>query len=622
MAANLELVATFKGTAGTNVATHMIQLDFLRALGSRQFFSVNTIDQSAKAVSFERQGGWLAGQQDITQSEVLLFFGCNPVLSHSTMPVMGPDPLRTLKKAKEGGLKLIVIDPRRTETAQLSDMFLQPLPGRDVAIAGAMIRVILENGWEDKAFVKVHVGANRIADLRRAVDRLTPEFAENIAGLDGGQIREAAKLFAHDCRSGGAFAATGPSMAAFSNTTQHLVDTLNIICGRYRRPGQLAVADMINRPYPIHAEVIAPARTYDQYPPSRIRGAGMLGYDRMASTLAEEILTPGEGQIRALIVSGSNPASCLPDQKKAVEALQSLELLVTIEPFLTNTAKLADYILPPMMMYERADLPISDPNFNIGTTTWSQFAQPVLEVPKGSELVSDWYPYWGLAKRLGLRMQFCGQDLDFTVNRPPTTEEMLAMRTAGGRITLGELKADRDRYPSGRIYEHPSLTVQPARAEAAGKFDVMPADVADEISDFLNSDFARAPTEGARFSHYMISRRMNRVMNTMGNNLQGTLKHDPCNPAYLHPDELKELGVVPGDKVEIAAEHGCIIAVAQPDKLLRKGVVSISHCWGGLPGGDGPGANTNLLVATDRNAQPVNAMPLMSSIPVKIRRAS
>ncbi|MCB2078852.1 MAG: molybdopterin-dependent oxidoreductase, partial [Novosphingobium sp.] len=327
-----QAVATFKGTAGVNVSTHMILLDFLNALGSNQFYSVNTIDQSAKAVSFERQGGWMAGQQSIDQSEVILFFGCNPVISHSTMPVMGPDPIRTLKKAKDRGMKLIVIDPRHTETARMSDLFLQPLPGRDTAIAAAMVRTILDEGWEDKEFVAAHVGAKRIADLRAALEPFTCEFAAQAAGLQAHEIRAAAKLFAHECRTGGAFAATGPSMAAFSNTTQHMVDTLNIVCGRYRRAGQTIVADMINVPYPVHAEVIPPMRTYATYPPSRIRGAGMLGFDRMASTLAEEILTPGEGQVRALIVSGSNPAACLPDQEKAVEALSSLDLLVTIDP--------------------------------------------------------------------------------------------------------------------------------------------------------------------------------------------------------------------------------------------------------------------------------------------------
>ena len=618
-----QAVAGFKGTAGVNVTTHMIQLDFLHALGSQQFYSVNTIDQSAKLVSFERQGGWMAGQQDLSQSEVILFFGCNPVISHSTMPVMGPDPLRTLKAAKDRGLKLIVIDPRHTETASHADLFLQPLPGRDTAIAAAMVRVILDEGWEDKAFVAQHVGADRIADLRKALEPFTPEMAERAAGLEVGQIRAAAKLFAHDCKSGGAFAATGPSMAAFSNTMQHMVDTLNIVCGRYRRAGQMIVADMINTPYPVHAEVIPPQRGYAKHPPSRIRGAGMLGFDRMASTLPEEILTPGEGQIRALLVNGSNPASCLPDQERAVEAFRSLDLLVTVDPYMTNTAQLSHYILPPLMMYERHDLPISDPNFNIGTTTWSRYAPPVIDPPAGSELVADWYPWWALGKRLGLVMQFSGQDLDFTRNLPPTTEDMLAMRCASGRITFDELKVDLAAYPSGRIYDHPSLEVLPARPESASaRFDVMPQDVAGELQDFLVSDYAQGASPGSGFSHLMISRRMNRVMNTLGNNLAGTHRHDPGNPAYLNPDELADLGLAAGDRVEIASQHGRIVAVAQSDPALRRGVVSISHCWGGLPGENGPGANTNLLIAADQNVQTINAMPLMSSLPVNLRKVA
>ncbi|MCB2074327.1 MAG: molybdopterin-dependent oxidoreductase [Novosphingobium sp.] len=616
-----EAVGTFKGTSGSLYSTHMIQLDFLSALGSNQFYSVNTIDQSAKLVSFERQGGWGAGLHDISQSEVLLFFGCNPVISHSTMPVMGPDPLRTLKQAKERGLKLICIDPRRSETAYFADLHLQPLPGRDTAIAGAMVRTILDEGWENKEFVARHVGADRIADLRKAVDRFTPDFAERVAGLEPGQIRAAAKMFAKDSASGAAFAATGPSMSPFSNTMQHLVDSLNIICGRFRQAGQKAVVDMINPADPIRAEVIPPPRSWNNHPPSRIRGVGMLGYDRLASTLAEEILTPGKGQIRAMFVSGSNPATCLPDQKKAVEAFRDLELLVVMDPYLSTTAKLAHYVLPPTMMYERPDLPIAVPGSNIGTISWSQYAPPVIDPPEGADLVEDWYPYWAIAKRLGLDMKFSGFDLDFGVNQPPSTDDMLEMRAAHGRITLAELKADLRQYPSGRIYDHPSAMVQPARPEANGRFDVMPEDVAAEIEEFLASDLAQAPGPGPGHSHLLISRRMNRVMNSVGNNLEGTLKYDPVNPAYMNPAEFDALGIAPGDRVEIASDHGTIETVAQPDEAVRPGVVSISHCWGGLPDEDGPGVNTNLLIADDRDLASVNMMPRMSAVPVNVSRA-
>jgi anaerobic selenocysteine-containing dehydrogenase len=429
-------------------------------------------------------------------------------------------------------------------------------------------------------------------------------------------------MFARDAASGSAFAATGPSMSPFCNTMQHLVDTLNIVCGRFRQPGQKAVVDMINSPDPIHAEVISPPRSYSHFPASRIRGVGMLGFDRLASTLAEEILTPGKGRIRSLIVSGSNPAVCLPDQNKAVEALRDLELLVVMDPYMSATARLAHYVLPPTMMYERADLPIAVPGFNIGTESWSQYTPPVIGVPAGSDLVEDWYPYWAVAKRLGLKMQFTGIELDLNVNRPPTTDEMLEIRARNGRVTLETLMSDLERHPSGKIYDHPSNVVRPARPGVSGRFDVMPADVADELKQFLASELAQAPGPGRGHSHLMISRRMNRVMNSLGSNLAATLKHDPGNPAYMHPGDLEALGLVAGDRVEVASEHGRIETTAQPDKAVRRGVVSIAHCWGGLPDDDtAAGANTNLLIATDKHLAEINMMPRMSAVPVNIRKA-
>jgi len=619
-----EAVATFKGTQGTLFATHMIQLDFLRALGSTQYYSTNTIDQSAKFVSFERQGGWAAGTHDLGQSEVLLLFGCNPLISHSTMPVMGPDPSRILKAAKARGLKLICVDPRRSETAHHADLFLQPLPGRDAAIAAAMIGVILAEGWEDRDFVAAHVGTDRIAQLRDAVAPFTPERVEASAALEPGQIRAAARMFARDARTGSAFAATGPSMSPFSNLTQHLVDTLNIVCGRYRRAGDKAVVDVVNPPAPLHAQAISPPRSWEGQAPSRIRGVGMIGYDRLTATLADEILTPGKGQVRALIVQGGNPALCIPDQKKVFEAFRSLELLVVIDPYLSATAQMAHYVLPPTMMYERPDLPISVPGFSIGTVSWAQYTPPVLPVPAGSDLVEDWYPYWALAKRLGLDLEFFGEKLDLHRNRPPTTDEMLDIRLRHSVVTLDQLKGDLAAHPAGRIYDPPSAMVLPPVEGASGRFDVMPADVAGEVRALDASDLMERAGPPAGHSHLMISRRMNRVMNTVGSNLSATLARDPGNPAYLHPGEFEPLGIAPGDRVEIRSGHGRIEAVAQPDRTLKPGLVSIAHCWGGLPedGADGPGVNINALIACDSDVQTINAMPRMSGVPVTIRKAA
>jgi anaerobic selenocysteine-containing dehydrogenase len=616
-----QAVGTFMGTSKV---TANLQLPFIQAIGSSQFYSVHTIDQSAKSVSGGRQGGWAAGLQDFNQSEVLLFFGTNPLVSHTTMPVMSPNPSRLLKDAKQRGLKFICIDPRQTETAHHADLFLQPLPGRDAAIAAALIHVILREGWHDQAFTAQHVGESRMADLEATVAPFTPEAVERCSDLKPGDIVAVARMFARDSRTGAAYAGTGTCMAAFSNLAQHLIDTINIICGRFRRAGDAAVVDMVSAKTTLYAEVRAPGRGWEAHPASRIRGVGMLGFDRLASTLPEEITTPGPGQIRAFIACGANPVAALPDQQSAVAAFQSLELLVVVDPFMTATAKLAHYILPPRMMYERADV-----SFSIGLTypgmavypmNWARVIPAVLEPPPGSDLVEEPHVFWSLARRLGAQITYNGVAVDMTTT--PTTEGLLRMRLHNASLSYDQLQADLESHPSGRIYEAPWGVVQPARPGFNAQFDPMPADVAAEVEDLRASVLVREAGAGPDFTHLLSTRRTNQVMNSLGNQMDDTLRRVPYNPAYLNPDELAELGLQTGDRVEISSRHGQIEAVVQPDKRLRRGVISISHCWGDLPGQSGPGINVNLLLTSRSDVQPINAMPRMSAVPVNIRKVA
>ena len=186
---------------------------FLDAIGSRSRFTSYTIDQSAKTLSFERLGGWAGGNLQLEQSEVILLIGTNPLLSHGLLGFLASDPTRRLKEARAAGLKVIVIDPRNTETAGFADVAIQPLPGRDPAILAGLIRLILKEGWFDREFCARYVSEEGMKRLVQAVEPFAERDVEKSAGLNAGDLRAVAQLFARDCKQGAVYTGTGPSMA-------------------------------------------------------------------------------------------------------------------------------------------------------------------------------------------------------------------------------------------------------------------------------------------------------------------------------------------------------------------------------------------------------------------------
>jgi anaerobic selenocysteine-containing dehydrogenase len=146
----------------------------------------------------------------------------------------------------------------------------------------------------------------------------------------------------------------------------------------------------------------------------------------------------------------------------------------------------------------------------------------------------------------------------------------------------------------------------------------MPTDVMEEVQQLLDTAELWQPNPGPGFTHLLIARRTNQVMNSTGSTFATTLNRVPYNPAYMNPDDLAEMDLEAGDLVTITSRHGSMTAIVQPDKTLRRSLVSISHLWGGLPGNPGPGSNVNLLISCDTEVQGINAMPRMSAIPVNI----
>jgi anaerobic selenocysteine-containing dehydrogenase len=312
----------------------------------------------------------------------------------------------------------------------------------------------------------------------------------------------------------------------------------------------------------------------------------------------------------------------VPDQRGITKALRQLDLLVCVEPFMTNTARLAHYVIPPKLMFERADLPSRDYESYIMFQPYAQYSAAVATPPAGSEVVDDWFVFWDLARRLGKTVVFDGVPLD--MGAAPTTDALLKILARHGSVSFEELR----RHPEGKIFEVEPMTVQPGGASNTARFDVMPDDIERELMQTLNEvqalNESQAPNEVPSmpgFTHRLAVRRVRDVQNTMYHHLPAIRRRMPFNPAFVHPEDLAAQELVEGQCVTIVSAHGRIRAIVQADPTLRRGVVSIPHGWGPMPDEELEpyrGANPNQLLSATVGIDPINAMPVMSAVPVRI----
>ncbi len=564
-----------------------------------------------------RLGIWPPGRTPFSRSDVYMLIGANPLVSVSANGFDTRNPTKRLRAARERGMKLIVIDPRRTETARFADVHLQPLPGEDCTILAGLLHIVLEAGWEDREFCERY--ADDVDALREAVSSFTPEAVARRADVPVEGLREAARLFADECSTGPACGSTGSDMAPGGNLAEHLIECLNIVCGRYLREGdEIEHPGAIQARQPIKAEVIPAPRWWEHGYQSRIGGFGQLIDELPTGTLPDEILEPGPGRVRCLIVHGGNPASAIPEIEKVERAFETLDLLVAIEPFLSTTAQLADYVLPPTLQYERADLPIWLYESLVSPEPYTRYTPAIAQPPEGAQVRDDHYYFWAIARRLGLELKLFGEPLD--LRTAPTTDEILARTAKQAPIPFEEIKA----AERGVFFDRDKQFVEPGDPKSPHRFSLVPEDVAQEIRA-CEAKLTASAQDDTDFRYRIAVRRMRDANNSAGLGLPSIKARVPFNPAFMNPDDMAAEGLDEGDAVEIASAHGAIRARAQADETVRRGVVSMTHAFGGLPRDkasyDEGGVSTNWLTSLDESArETINAMPWMTGFPIAVRR--
>jgi anaerobic selenocysteine-containing dehydrogenase len=522
--------------------------------------------------------------------------------------------VKALKDAKQRGLKLIAVDPRRSELAQRADLHLQIRPGEDPTLLAGMLRAILEEELHDAAFCSQHTEG--LEELRAALEGFTPEYVERRSGVAARQMIEAARLFAGGPR-GYVSSGTGPDMAPHPCLTEHLICCLNTLCGRHNRQGErLENPGVLSLPVPrpaqaIPTELLPPLLRWGGGPASRFRGLRQMFEEMPTATLAEEILEPGEGQIRALLCVGGNPALAVPDQRRMLRALDALDLHVCVEIAMSETARRADYVIAARHPFERDDVTEFMDRFY--EVSYAFYAPAAIE--PGFDAIEDWEFFVGLAKRMKTPIELPGGAID--PEKPPTKFEVLKLIFPVTRIPLERIRE----MGAGRVFDELAVEVAPPLPGVAARLQFAPEGICEE----LRAERAAAPGKTG-FSHLLICRRLHHVSNSAGREFPRSRAVGSTNLAYLHPADLEKLGLSPGDVVEIESDHDRILGVVEPSSELQSGVVSMAHCWGSGPERDEEvrtlGSNTGRLVATDRDYDPITGMARQSAIPVKLRRSA
>lgn len=618
----------------------------IKGLGTRQVFSASTLDQMPKHVAL----GLMFGSPvaftvpDLDRTDYLVIIGANPMVSNGSLATAAdfPGKLRALRK--RGG-KLVVIDPARTQTAKLADRHLAPRPGTDAALLFAIAHVLFEEDLVDLGRLAGHVTG--VEEVRALADEFSPEAVAAACGVGAAEIRELARELA-SAPTAAVYGRIGTSTVEFGTIGSWLVDVINILTGNLDRPGGAMFALGAAAPAPRPPKPGRGFRTGRWA--SRVSGYPEALSELPAAALAEEIDTAGEGQIKAMITIAGNPVLSAPDGDRLDNALDSVDFMLSVDPYLNETTRHADVILPPPPPSQSAHFDVALNNLAVrNNVRYSSPALPLDGRPDEPEILS----------RLALILYGIGADGDPALVDAQVIATTLAKEVANpdspvaGR-DVAELTAmlyDGPGYerrldmmlrvgPYGDAFgaKPDGLTMERLKANPHG-IDLGP--LRPRIPEILRTPSGRielAPepivTDVARLrgalarsagGFLLIGRRHLRSNNSWMHNLPALSGGSNRCTLQIHPDDAADLGLT--DIAVIKGPGGELLAPIEVDDGMRRGVVSLPHGWGHDRSGTGqrlaashPGANVNQL-NDGTHLDPLSGTAVLNGIPVDIAPA-
>ncbi|NWE48777.1 molybdopterin oxidoreductase family protein [Pseudomonas gingeri] len=577
---------------------------FLGLLKTRNRFSATSVDQLPQHLSsYLMYGhGLLLPIPDIDNTDFMLILGGNPLASNGSIMTV-PDVEKRLKAIQARGGKLVVVDPRRSETAAMADQHLFIRPGGDAALLFGLLNTLFQEGLTRDS----HLPVDGLDDVRKAVAGFTAEAMSPLCAVPAEQIRQLARDFAA-AEKAVCYGRMGVSTQAFGTLCHWLVQLINLVTGNLDRVGGALCTS------PAVDLVASTAGGHFNRWQSRVSGLPEYGGELPVSALAEEMLSEGEGQVRALVTVAGNPVLSTPNGRQLEQALDGLEFMVSIDLYINETTRYADLILPSTSALENDHY---DTTFNMfAVRNVTRFNRAILAKPEGA--LHDWEIFVGLAKAFAA---LTGKELKPTM--PPAqmidmglrlgrygdaSEHKLSVQALAGHphgVDLGPLRPN-----LGKRLKTPEQRVQAAPPEI--------------LADLARFAAQQVPEAGELL---MIGRRHVRSNNSWMHNYHRLVKGKPRHQLLMHPDDLASRGLDDGQRVRVSSRVGMIEVEVLASLEMMPGVVSLPHGWGhARPGvqmsiaSGQPGSSANDLT-DERQLDELSGNAALNGVPVQVAAA-